>query len=237
MVFSKYRDSALYLVPFSLEPSSQPGFPGEFLLIAEDFDSSQEPSWVVQAGIIIFEQENFQGHSHELSGPCPNLKETGVEKAGSVLVQAGPWVGYEQANCKGEQFVFEKGEYPRWDSWTSSRRTDSLSSLRPIKVDSQEHKIILYENPNFTGKKMEVIDDDVPSFHAHGYQEKVSSVRVQSGTWVGYQYPGYRGLQYLLEKGDYKDSGDFGAPQPQVQSVRRIRDMQWHQRGTFHPSN
>ncbi|ERE76446.1 beta-adrenergic receptor kinase 1 isoform 1 [Cricetulus griseus] len=132
--------------------------------------------------IIIFEQENFQGHSHELSGPCPNLKETGMEKAGSVLVQAGPWVGYEQANCKGEQFVFEKGEYPRWDSWTSSRRTDSLSSLRPIKVDSQEHKIILYENPNFTGKKMEIVDDDVPSFHAHGYQEKVSSVRVQSGT-------------------------------------------------------
>ena len=37
-------------------------------------------------------------------------------------------------------------------------------------------------NPNFTGKKMEIIDDDVPSFHAHGYQEKVSSVRVQSGT-------------------------------------------------------
>ncbi|XP_030769799.1 beta-crystallin B2-like isoform X3 [Rhinopithecus roxellana] len=92
------------------------------------------------------------------------------------------WVDYEQANCKGEQFVFEKGEYPRWDSWTSSRRTDSLSSLRPIKVDSQEHKIILYENSNFTRKKMEIIDDDVPSFHAHGYQEKVSSVRVQSGT-------------------------------------------------------
>lgn len=52
----------------------------------------------------------------------------------------------------------------------------------PRQQDSQEHKIILYENPNFTGKKMEIIDDDVPSFHAHGYQEKVSSVRVQSGT-------------------------------------------------------
>ncbi|EHH20093.1 hypothetical protein EGK_02881 [Macaca mulatta] len=95
--------------------------------------------------IIIFEQENFQGHSHELNGPCPNLKETGVEKAGSVLVQAGPWVGYEQANCKGEQFVFEKGEYPRWDSWTSSRRTDSLSSLRPIKV------WVGYQYPGYRG--------------------------------------------------------------------------------------
>lgn len=44
------------------------------------------------------------------------------------------WVGYEQASCKGEQFVFEKGEYPRWDSWTNSRRSDSITSLRPIKV-------------------------------------------------------------------------------------------------------
>lgn len=54
------------------------------------------------------------------------------------------WVGYEQANCKGEQFVFEKGEYPRWDSWTSSRRTDSLSSLRPIKVVS----LLLFLGPS-----------------------------------------------------------------------------------------
>ncbi|XP_071672273.1 beta-crystallin B2 isoform X2 [Patagioenas fasciata] len=187
--------------------------------------------------IAIFEQENFQGRCHELSGACHNLKEAGVDKVGSILVHSGPWVGYEQASCKGEQFVFEKGEYPRWDSWTNSRRSDSITSLRPIKVDSQEHKIVLYENPSFTGKKIEIIDDDVPSFHAHGYQEKVSSVRVQSGTWVGYQYPGYRGYQYLFEKGDYKDSSDFGAQHPQIQSVRRIRDMQWHQRGAYHPTN
>lgn len=58
---------------------------------------------------------------------------------------------------------------------------DAPCLLSPLQ-DSQEHKIVLYENPSFTGKKIEIIDDDVPSFHAHGYQEKVSSVRVQSGT-------------------------------------------------------
>nr|XP_061841864.1 beta-crystallin B2-like [Nerophis lumbriciformis] len=187
--------------------------------------------------LVIYEQENFQGRCHELTGPCNNLEEAGVEKVGSILVLCGPWVGYEQADCKGEQYVFEKGEYPRWDSWTNSRRSDTIVAFRPIKVDSQEHKIVLYENPSFAGKKIEIVDDDVPSFHAHGYQEKVSSVRVQSGTWVGYQYPGYRGYQYLFEKGEYKDNMDFGAQIPQIQSVRRIRDMQWHQRGAFHPVN
>lgn len=66
-----------------------------------------------------------------------------------------------------------------WDRKGGASQASPLL-LRP--QDSQEHKIILYENPNFTGKKMEIVDDDVPSFHAHGYQEKVSSVRVQSGT-------------------------------------------------------
>ncbi|KAM9625193.1 beta-crystallin B2 isoform 2-T2 [Morphnus guianensis] len=207
------------------------------LIMASEHQMPASKQQQASSKIAIFEQENFQGRCHELSGACPNLKEAGVDKVGSILVHSGPWVGYEQASCKGEQFVFEKGEYPRWDSWTNSRRSDSITSLRPIKVDSQEHKIVLYENPSFTGKKIEIIDDDVPSFHAHGYQEKVSSVRVQSGTWVGYQYPGYRGYQYLFEKGDYKDSSDFGAQHPQIQSVRRIRDMQWHQRGAYHPTN
>ena len=51
--------------------------------------------------------------------------------------------------------------------------------------------------------------------------------------WVGYQYPGYRGYQYLFESGEYKHYNDFAAFQPQIQSMRRIRDMQFHQKGCF----
>lgn len=42
--------------------------------------------------IAIFEQENFQGRCHELSGACHNLKEAGVDKVGSILVHSGPYV-------------------------------------------------------------------------------------------------------------------------------------------------
>lgn len=42
--------------------------------------------------LIIYEQENFQGRCHELTGPCNNLQEAGVEKVGSILVLCGPWV-------------------------------------------------------------------------------------------------------------------------------------------------
>ena len=40
--------------------------------------------------LVIYEQENFQGRFHELTAPCNNLQETGVEKVGSILVLCGP---------------------------------------------------------------------------------------------------------------------------------------------------
>lgn len=52
-------------------------------------------------------------------------------------------------------------------------------------------------------------------------------------SWVGYQFPGYRGSQYLLEKGEFKHFNEFGARCPQMQSIRRIRDMQWHPHGCY----
>nr|XP_020516634.1 beta-crystallin B1-like [Labrus bergylta] len=104
-----------------------------------------------------------------------------------------------------------------------------VSSLQ----DSLEHKICLYELSDFKGNKMEIQEDDVPTLWAHGFCDRVGSVRVPGGAFVGYQYPGYRGYQYLFECGDYRHYNDFSAFQPQIQSIRRIRDMQFHQRGCF----
>lgn len=46
------------------------------------------------------------------------------------------WVAFEQSAFRGEMFVLEKGEYPRWDTWTSSYRSDRLMSFRPIRMVS-----------------------------------------------------------------------------------------------------
>ncbi|XP_075048476.1 beta-crystallin B1 [Mixophyes fleayi] len=183
--------------------------------------------------VIIFEQENFQGRHMELLNECVNLGERGFDRVRSVIVDSGPWVAYEQSNFRGEMFILEKGEYPRWDTWSSSYRSDCFVSLRPIRMDSQEHKIALFESADFKGNKMEIIEDDVPSLWAYGFCDRVGSVKVPSGTWVGYQYPGYRGYQYLFENIDYKHWNEWSAFQPQIQSIRRVRDMQWHQKGCF----
>lgn len=46
------------------------------------------------------------------------------------------WVGYEQQNMTGEMFMLEKGEYPRWDTWSNSYRCDRMMSVRPVRMVS-----------------------------------------------------------------------------------------------------
>lgn len=48
------------------------------------------------------------------------------------------WLAFERRAFRGEQFVLEKGDYPRWDAWSSSRRNDILLSLRPLHIVSQD---------------------------------------------------------------------------------------------------
>nr|XP_012320314.1 beta-crystallin B1 [Aotus nancymaae] len=183
--------------------------------------------------LVVFEQENFQGRRVEFSGECSNLGDRGFDRVRSIIVTSGPWVAFEQSNFRGEMFILEKGEYPRWDTWSSSYRSDRLMSFRPVKMDSQEHKISLFEGANFKGNTIEIQGDDAPSLWVHGFSDRVGSVKVSSGTWVGYQYPGYRGYQYLLEPGDFRHWNEWGAFQPQMQSLRRLRDKQWHLEGSF----
>uniref|UniRef100_A0A8C4Z9H7 Beta-crystallin B3 n=1 Tax=Gadus morhua TaxID=8049 RepID=A0A8C4Z9H7_GADMO len=206
-----------------------------------------KPETLIQ--VVLFEYGNFRGRKVELSAELNDVTETGLEKVGSLIVEQAPWVGYECQAFIGEQFILERGEYPHWDCWTSSQSSPSLLSLRPLKVvssssvhgwrftlsrkDSAEHKLHLFEEEGFAGRKMEIVEDDVPSLWGHGFHDRVGSAKALNGTWVGYMYPGYRGRQYIFERGDFKHWNDWAAPEPLIQSVRRVRDMQWHKRGCF----
>lgn len=66
-----------------------------------------------------------------------------------------------------------------------------------------------------------------------GWGGQPSPQALVSRRWVGYEFPGYRGRQYVFERGEYRHWNEWDASQPQLQSVRRIRDLKWHKRGGF----
>ncbi|NXA57627.1 CRBA2 protein, partial [Nothocercus julius] len=104
-----------------------------------------------------------------------------------------------------------------------------LSPLPLLRQNHNDSKAILYEAENFQGHKFE-LSDDYPSLQAMGWGNKeVASIKVNSGAWVAYQYPGYRGYQYVLERdrqnGEFKKYNEYSsqAHTNQIQSIRRIQ--------------
>ncbi|XP_010159136.1 PREDICTED: LOW QUALITY PROTEIN: beta-crystallin A2, partial [Eurypyga helias] len=145
---------------------------------------------------------------------------------------SGPWVGFEYPEYQGQQFILEKGDYPRWEAWsgqrlTSGSRTEHLLSFRPVKcANHNDSKAILYEAENFQGHKFE-LSDDYPSLQAMGWGNKeVASIKVNAGAWVAYQYPGYRGYQYVLERdrqnGEFKKYNEYSS-QAHTNQIQYIR--------------
>ncbi|XP_067318366.1 beta-crystallin B3-like [Anolis sagrei] len=187
--------------------------------------------------VVVVVLENFQGRKWELTDESPNVTEKAIHKVGSILVEAGPWVGFERQAYGGAQFVLEVGAFPCWDSWSNGHTGGgTLLSIRPLLIDGADHKIHLFEGAGYGGQKMEIVEDDVPSLWAHGFHDRVASVKALHGIWVGYEFPGYRGWQYIFEKGEYCHWNEWDASQPLMQSMRRVRDKQWHKRGCFEES-
>uniref|UniRef100_G3QIP2 Crystallin beta A1 n=1 Tax=Gorilla gorilla gorilla TaxID=9595 RepID=G3QIP2_GORGO len=182
--------------------------------------------------ITIYDQENFQGKRMEFTSSCPNVSERSFDNVRSLKVESGAWIGYEHTSFCGQQFILERGEYPRWDAWSGSNayHIERLMSFRPVcSANHKESKMTIFEKENFIGRQWE-ISDDYPSLQAMGwFNNEVGSMKIQSGAWVCYQYPGYRGYQYILEcdhhGGDYKHWREWGshAQTSQIQSIRRIQ--------------
>ncbi|NXK57107.1 CRBA2 protein, partial [Chauna torquata] len=88
-----------------------------------------------QFKITVWEEESFQGKRCEFLMECPSIMERSFRKIRSIKVESGPWVGFEYPEYQGQQFILEKGDYPRWEAWSgnSGYRTEHLLSFRPIK--------------------------------------------------------------------------------------------------------
>ncbi|CAO2603659.1 Gamma-crystallin N, partial [Lemmus lemmus] len=65
-------------------------------------------------------------------------------------------------------------------------------------------QITLYEGKHFTGQKLEVFGD-CDNFQDRGFMNRVNSIRVESGAWVCFDHPDFRGQQFILEHGDYPE--------------------------------
>ncbi|XP_074548533.1 uncharacterized protein crybg1a [Halichoeres trimaculatus] len=176
---------------------------------------------------VLFEKPNFEGERVEVDCDVYNLQEEPEKEnkktlptVGSVKILGGLWVGYQDSDFEGQQYILEEGEYPHCSDWGGAE--DGFLSLRPVYSDFVSPRAKLFSSPHFNelAPSMEllgpVINMDM------GYGTKTQSVNVMGGVWVGFENPGFNGEIYILEKGLYACPEDWGAQNPKISSIQPV---------------
>ncbi|NWY04026.1 CRBA4 protein, partial [Nothoprocta ornata] len=173
--------------------------------------------------MVVWDEPSFQGRKREFTAACDSTAECGFSTVRSFKIESGAWAGFEHSGFQGQQFVLERGEYPCWEAWSGSNayHVPRMGSFRPIAC------AVTRLGTEWHGTAW-------PGTARHG---TVWPGRAQRGqrcaallrSWVGSQYPGYRGFQYILESdshaGRYPHVRHWGshAQTGQIQSLRRVQ--------------
>ncbi|XP_035039467.1 beta/gamma crystallin domain-containing protein 1 [Hippoglossus stenolepis] len=143
--------------------------------------------------------------------------------AGSLKVQGGIWVGYEKEGYRGHQYLLEEGEYQDWRVWGGCDA--ELRSVRVIRADLSDPMMVMFEQPEEEQEAEEntfEVNEAIPDVELFDYKTSTRSIHVVSGAWVAYSHVDYSGDQYILEKGFYNNSADWGSQDPRICSVQPI---------------
>ncbi|KAM4807832.1 gamma-crystallin-3-like [Rhinophrynus dorsalis] len=116
----------------------------------------------------------------------------------------------------------------QWDHPGGKASLPSVKTQMPATLLDNPKEIIFlqiffYEDRNFQGRCYECSTDcsDLSS-----YFNRCNSIRVDSGNWILYEHPNYKGYQYYLWKGEYPD---FHQWMGFNDSIRSCRFTPYHQ--------
>ncbi|XP_062266344.1 uncharacterized protein LOC133972789 [Platichthys flesus] len=142
---------------------------------------------------------------------------------GSLKVQGGIWVGFEKEGYRGHQYLLEEGEYQDWRVWGGCDA--ELRSVRVIQADLSDPLMVMFEQPEEEQEDEEntfEVNEAIPDVELFNFKTSTRSIHVVSGAWVAYSHVDFSGNQYILEKGFYNNSADWGSQDSRICSVQPI---------------
>ncbi|XP_039459379.1 uncharacterized protein crybg1a isoform X1 [Oreochromis aureus] len=182
---------------------------------------------------LLYEKPNFDGECLEVHSDIYNIQEPDEESdepavnkktlcaVGSLKILGGLWVGYQEADFEGQQYILEEGEYPHCSDWGGSE--DGLQSLRPVISDFVSPHVKLFSEQDFSERGLSTnLLVPVVNLEETGHGAKTQSVDVSGGVWVAFEKPGFSGELYVLEKGMYANPEDWGAQNFRIASIQPV---------------
>ncbi|XP_067098867.1 beta/gamma crystallin domain-containing protein 1 isoform X1 [Osmerus mordax] len=183
---------------------------------------------------MVYEKPGFKGKCMEIDGDVYNLGEESAEEeeetegtrkslssVGSIKILGGLWVGFNQPEFEGRQFLLEEGEYTECREWGGYG--DTLLSLRPVLSNFLAPHLKVFSERDFGERGLNVdLLGPVLNMEDTGFGTKTQSINVLGGVWVAFENSGFAGELYVLEKGLYGSPEDWGGRNLRISSVQPV---------------
>jgi hypothetical protein len=159
--------------------------------------------------ITFYEGDNYGGRQFTADGPVTNFDRNGFnDRARSAVVNDGRWEICVDADFRGSCSVLAPGAYPNLGAYAGR-----ISSVRPIdgrysnyraddRGQNRVARATLYEGPNLSGRSF-VLNDMMRNLDTTGFNDRASSLRVESGYWIFCSDSEFRGDCRTFGPGDY----------------------------------
>jgi hypothetical protein len=163
----------------------------------------------VADSITFYENDNYGGRQFTADRPVTNFANNGFnDRVHSAVVHDGRWEICVDADFNGGCGVLGPGAYPNLGAYAGR-----ISSVRPIdgrysnnrpdeRARYREARATLYEGPNLTGRSYP-LNDTTFNLGRSGFNDRASSLRVDSGYWIFCSDSEFRGECRTFGPGDY----------------------------------
>jgi len=167
---------------------------------------------VIAGEISLFESAGFGGRQVSLRSAVPSISNVGFnDRTSSIVVRSGRWEVCSDDGFRGECAIFEPGQYAsldgRFDKRVSSAREVAVVGTNPTpNTPEGSGAVQLYGQSNFRGRTTQ-LSQTSDNFQSLGFNDRASSLVVQSGTWEFCTDAGFRGTCRTFGPGRYPTLG------------------------------
>jgi hypothetical protein len=156
--------------------------------------------------ITFYTDDNYRGRQFTSDREVSNFARNGFnDRVNSAVVHDGRWEICVDADFRGSCGVLAPGAYPNLGAYAGR-----ISSVRPMDGrysgsrpdDRGRARATLYEGPNLSGRAFP-INDMMANLGTTGFNDRASSLRVESGYWIFCSDSDFRGECRTFGPGDY----------------------------------
>jgi hypothetical protein len=159
--------------------------------------------------VTFFQEDNYRGRQFTADGEVANFSGNGFnDRVHSAVVHEGRWEICIDADYRGGCGILAPGAYPNLGAYAGR-----ISSVRPVdsrysnersdeRGRNREARATLFEGPNLSGRSFP-LNDAMPNLGRTGFNDRASSLRVESGYWIFCSDSEFRGECRTYGPGDY----------------------------------